>query len=294
MIACFVLQASNLRFVAAKGLQRHQGQWGLLGGSGKTGKAGRDDTRGKASKLASLAISNRRVVGKGSSSRHAVGKSELNSVARLASLSSSSESKTPPTPEFDQGKIANLAMTGENVPRLAQIEALELQSSDDAPDPGCALLAEPSIVAESLFGVFVSPQHLSALLGSFTNLCSTVLKHNHNPFASASPDDKVQTAQKVSTSKSLKSQSNPTAGVIPKTNATPKDFASTPRREGDISSLSEEVGSITIEEPPTTNPAPDDTADVSGSKRRTYDEIESLLHNRIETLSFVIIGNSYL
>ena len=175
---------------AVVSLRRGCGQWGLLGGSPNPDKA---SVKTKTSKLATLARSSKGAFDKRQQYHPS---SRVASISRLAALNSGSksESSTPP-------------------PKVTQSERSSDSSREDAPtyisdsidinvltDPHADhLLAQPSILANSLFQLWVMPRDVAnSILRIYANLYLLTVSDKsqlQKAFSSSSPDDIVRNAQ---------------------------------------------------------------------------------------------------
>lgn len=171
-----------------------KGQWGLLGGSSHSDKGG---ANAKPSKLANLAQSSRGAFGKRISQQIKV-PSKLDSVTRLAALSSGARSKVPgPMPKSIISRNELTTMPSDD---SVQVNVMESDDVKPSTDP-CAdhLLGHPSVVANSLFHLWVVPKGMAdSLLRIHANPYLLIVSNEasiQKAFTSASPDDIVQAAQ---------------------------------------------------------------------------------------------------
>jgi hypothetical protein len=168
-------------------LRRGWGQWGLLGGSA----TGRGSTRGKPSKLASLARSSRGAFDKSASTPSP--STRLGSVSRLAALSSRSQSVTPvPSPSPRPPSPLR--------PQLDDPVLPEASPKQTAPDPiPTHLLSTPSLLADSLYYLSLIPRQATASLCNLQAnpylLIGSTKAQVQKAFSNPSPDDIVQKAQ---------------------------------------------------------------------------------------------------
>lgn len=171
---------------------RGSGQWGLLGGSSNPGKS---TTKPKPSKLANLARSSRGAFDNRETKQQTVS-SRLDSVSRLASLNTASRSQQLPVD-------SNLAPRTEPLPILVNddVQADISKPSDVNPftDPSADLLALPSLLASSLFRLWVVPEDVaSSLLRIYANPYFLIVANEtqlRKAFSTSSPDDAVRSAQ---------------------------------------------------------------------------------------------------
>jgi hypothetical protein len=174
-----------------------RGQWGLLGGSSNPDKGG---TSTKPSKLASLAQSSRGAFGKRVSQQQINIPSKLDSVSRLAALSSGASSKKVPAipPKSVTNRNEHVVTPSGNGSQNNVMESDDVKPSTDP----CAdhLLGYPSVVANSLFHLWVVPQGVAdSLLRIHANPYLLIVPNEtsiQTAFSSASPDDVIQATQK--------------------------------------------------------------------------------------------------
>lgn len=255
-------------------LRRGCGQWGLLGGSSSPDKG---NVKTKPSKLASLARSSKGAFDKRSPRQQYDHSSRLASVSRLAALNSGSKSEQPltPTPYVPQsGRPSDSSNddTNADVPDSINVNALTDPHADH-------LLAQPSILANCLFQLWVVPQDVTnSLLRIYANPYLLTVSNEtqlQKAFSTASPDDIVRNARLPSKGMLTLIWLLISGGVPPR----PVD-AQQPKIE--TSSL--EIKSVGLDD--------ENGAQMSlKTKRKTLEDIKiEIMRQEKSAVSFVIIG----
>jgi hypothetical protein len=176
-------------------MMRARGQSGLLGGSSRQDKP---NATPKSSKLAKLAQSSRGAFEKKAILRQKQDSSSFESVSRLAALSLGSRPPNPSTAVKSETipEARSQPSAADSIPRVED-ESEDLKASTDL--RADHLLAEPSMLADSLFRLWIVPKNaadsLSRIYADPYLLTVSDQSQLQNAFSTSSPDDVVQRAQ---------------------------------------------------------------------------------------------------
>jgi hypothetical protein len=292
------LLLTPVQTVAGKEYLRKCRPWGLLGGSGKPQT---NVERGKLSKLASVAIANRKTQENRPHSSNTVGTTSMNSVSRLAALAAPAippGSDNPETPTVSTAISAN---------RETLMESTASQSdkplTSSIPEPHTVgqrsnLVSMPSCFAETLLTFFHLQNHFTNTLSRiFTDIYPQVTKERmqeKTPFTSPSPDDLVQIAQKGSVSASNKVEyklGRPEIEVEQPPRPGERNSRDTNNSRGNITKA---VKSLALKHEDFPVSEPQLSSRSFRSQRKSLSEIKQYLKTSSHALSmsFVIIGES--